>query len=95
MVKPYEDVCDFYLFDHGSVGIYGGTGKKFDWHLIEKAAIGKKFFLSGGIRPDDAESLMNFEHPFFYAIDINSQFETEPGLKDMQSVKEFVNRLQA
>jgi phosphoribosylanthranilate isomerase len=94
MVKPYEDVCDFYLFDHGSVGIYGGTGKKFDWHLIEKATIGKKFFLSGGIRPDDAESLKNFEHPFFHAVDINSQFETEPGLKDLEMVKEFVNILQ-
>ena len=95
MVKPYEESCDFYLFDHGSVGIYGGTGQKFNWSLLEDATIGKNFFLSGGIRPDDAESLKKFEHPFFHAVDINSQFETEPGLKDIGLVKEFVNKLRS
>ncbi len=94
MVKPYEESCDFYLFDQGSAGIYGGTGKKFNWSLLENATIGKSFFLSGGIRPDDAESLKKFEHPFFHAVDINSQFEKEPGVKNMELVKEFVNILQ-
>ncbi len=89
MVKPYEDVCDFYLFDHGSKSMYGGTGVKFDWSLFKNAAIGKPFFLSGGIGPGDADAVKKFEHPFFYAVDINSQFETEPGLKNMESVKEF------
>ncbi|MDQ6890852.1 MAG: phosphoribosylanthranilate isomerase, partial [Bacteroidota bacterium] len=47
LIMPYEEACDFYLFDQGSVGIYGGTGKKFNWSLIQKATIGKDFFLSG------------------------------------------------
>ncbi|MEP6584332.1 MAG: phosphoribosylanthranilate isomerase [Ginsengibacter sp.] len=89
MVKPYEESCDFYLFDHGSMGIYGGTGKKFNWSLLENATVGKSFFLSGGIRLGDAESIKNFKHPFFYAVDINSQFEAEPGVKDINLVKEF------
>lgn len=89
MVKPYEEACDFYLFDQGSAGIYGGTGKKFNWSLLENATIGKDFFLSGGIKPDDIEPLKNFRHPFFHAVDINSQFETEPGVKNLTLVKEF------
>lgn len=89
MVKPYEEVCDFYLFDKGSAGIYGGTGKKFDWHLLEKATIGKNFFLSGGIGPEDAEAVKKFEHPYFYGVDINSKFEIEPGIKNIKLVEEF------
>ncbi|MEO6219969.1 MAG: phosphoribosylanthranilate isomerase [Ginsengibacter sp.] len=94
MVKPYEDVCDFYLFDQGSTGIYGGTGKKFNWALLENATIGKNFFLSGGIGPEDAEALNNFKHDFFHAIDINSQFEIEPGVKNMETLKDFIKNLQ-
>ncbi len=93
LIMPYEEACDFYLFDQGSVGIYGGTGKKFNWSLIQKATIGKDFFLSGGIGPGDAEALKKFEHPFFYGIDINSLFETEPGIKDMQLIKEFLKEI--
>lgn len=94
MLKPYEDVCDFYLFDHGSAGIYGGSGTKFNWQLIKEATINKSFFLSGGIGFEDANEIKDFSHPFFYGIDINSKFETEPGIKDMELVKEFVKKLQ-
>ncbi|MEO6637768.1 MAG: phosphoribosylanthranilate isomerase [Ginsengibacter sp.] len=93
IVKPYEEACDFYLFDKGSAGIYGGTGKKFDWHLIENAIIGKDFFLSGGIGPEDVDALKNFNHPYFYGVDINSKFETEPGIKNMELVKDFVREI--
>ncbi|MEO6290472.1 MAG: phosphoribosylanthranilate isomerase [Ginsengibacter sp.] len=93
MIKPYEEACDFYLFDQGAIGIYGGTGVKFDWTLIENSNIGKDFFLSGGIGPDDAPALKNFKHPFFYGLDINSKFETEPGIKNMKLVKEFVDTI--
>ncbi len=93
MVKPYEEVCDFYLFDKGSAGIYGGTGKKFNWHLLEKATIGKNFFLSGGIGSDDVEDVKKFSHPYFYGVDINSRFETEPGIKDMEMINQFVKEL--
>ena len=93
MVKPYEDACDFYLFDHGSSGIYGGSGTKFNWRLIQEATINKNFFLSGGISYEDADEIRSFSHPFFYGIDINSKFETEPGIKNMKLVKKFKNEL--
>lgn len=93
LVSEYDEVCDYYLFDKGSAGLYGGTGKKFDWNLLEKATIGKPFFLSGGIDKNDAEALKKFKHPFFHGVDVNSRFETEPGIKDMQLVKEFIGEL--
>lgn len=93
LVKEYDEVCDYYLFDRESAGLYGGTGQKFDWDLLEKSKIGKPFFLSGGIERNDIQAIKKFTHPFFYGIDINSRFETSPGVKDMEMIKEFVKEL--
>lgn len=84
MIAPYDAVCDYYLFDTKDAdGKTGGTGKKFDWKKLAKAKIEKPFFLSGGIGLEDIDAIKKFRHPDFYGIDINSQFEKEPGVKDM------------
>lgn len=92
LIAPYENVCDYFLFDTDTAA-YGGSGKQFDWRLLEKAKIGKPFFLSGGIGPGDMGILKSFRHLFLHAIDINSHFETAHGVKDMDSVKTFANAL--
>jgi phosphoribosylanthranilate isomerase len=93
MVKPYEDHCDYYLFDTGRPGAYGGTGEKFDWEILKHNKINKPFFLSGGIGVKDIERIKAFEHPFFYATDVNSKVEVEDGIKDINAVTELVNEL--
>lgn len=96
LIRPYLDSCDMFLFDTMGAG-YGGTGKKFNWNVLSGATIGKPFFLSGGIEQGDEEELLHFaETPVardLFAIDINSKFETSPGIKDMEKVRQFVNRL--
>jgi len=89
MVKVYDNVCDYYLFDKSSDYSIGGTGKQFDWDILKKAKIEKPFFLSGGIGPDDAAKIKSFRHPDFFGVDINSRFEKEPGVKDMGLVLGF------
>jgi len=93
MVKPYEDVCDYYLFDTNRKGAYGGTGEKFDWKILNNNVINKPFFLSGGIGLADVEKVKAFHHPFLYAVDINSMIEIAPGVKDMDQVKMFEEEL--
>jgi phosphoribosylanthranilate isomerase len=93
MVKEYDEVCDYYLFDKASDYSIGGTGKQFDWGILKKAKIEKPFFLSGGIGPDDAAKIKAFRHPDFFGIDINSRFEKEPGVKDMGLVLGFKQAL--
>ena len=95
MIKPYEDFCDYYLFDTNRKGAYGGTGEKFDWEILQKNKINKPFFLSGGIGLADVEKVKAFHHPFLYAVDINSMVEVEPGIKDMEQVKHFLEQLKA
>lgn len=93
MVKPYEEVCDYYLFDTNRKGTYGGTGEKFDWKILQDNQINKPFFLSGGIGLPDIGKIKAFSHPFLYAADVNSMIETEPGIKDIEQVKKFVQEL--
>ena len=98
MIKPYMDVCDMFMFDTMGAG-YGGTGKKFDWSVLRNSTIGKPFFLSGGIEPGDEQELMTFaQEPVakaLFAIDINSKFEVSPGVKDMEKVKGFIDKLKS
>lgn len=89
MVKPYEEVCDHYLFDSSVVGKYGGTGKKFDWSILVENKINKPFFLSGGLSPDDVDTILAFQHPFFFGVDLNSKFETSEGVKNMDAIRTF------
>lgn len=90
LVNDYDDVCDYYLFDTaGLKESFGGTGQQFDWNMLSKAKIEKPFFLSGGIGVDDIEKLLLFEHLDFFAVDLNSKFEKEPGVKDMAKLLQF------
>ena len=89
MVADYDEVCDYYLFDTASSEVEGGTGKQFDWKVLSKAKIEKPFFLSGGIGVDDVAKVKAFKHPDYYAVDINSRVEKEPGVKDMALVLQF------
>lgn len=95
-VKDYQEIADMFLFDTDGMG-YGGTGKKFNWSMLKGLNIGKPFFLSGGIGPDDIEELAAFaKDPVaknLFSIDVNSKFETIPGLKDMQAVEKFVKEI--
>jgi phosphoribosylanthranilate isomerase len=95
-IKDYDDVVDMFLFDTEGAG-YGGTGKKFNWDVLKGLNIRKPFFLSGGIQPEDVAQLKAFaKEPVakdLFAVDINSKFETAPGKKDMEKIKEFVFNL--
>jgi phosphoribosylanthranilate isomerase len=53
------------------------------------------FFLSGGIGPEQLTELLAFKHPALFAVDVNSKFETHPGVKDMEKVKPFTEQIQS
>jgi phosphoribosylanthranilate isomerase len=95
-IKDYMDVCDTFLFDtEGSA--FGGTGKKFDWDMLKQVPVGKPYFLSGGIGPADAAAVEGFmaapAAKALFSLDINSKFETAPGIKNMMLVKQFMTDL--
>ncbi len=90
-INDYPD-ADFLLLDTKTPQ-HGGSGQKFDWSLLENITFPKPFFLSGGINEDDAEAIKQLRINNLYGIDINSKFEIEPALKDVEKVERFVNTL--
>ncbi|SDE86880.1 phosphoribosylanthranilate isomerase [Pricia antarctica] len=92
LLEPYEELCDYYLFD--TQGKFpGGNGYIFDWSVLKNYASTKPYFLSGGIGLEDAEAIKEFrkrpESNYCYALDVNSRFEIEAGLKNIERLKEF------
>lgn len=88
----YEDVCDYLLFEPPS-DTYGGSGKRFDWSLLDNYRGSLPFILSGGIGPDAAEALAALHHPRWAGVDLNSRFETAPAVKDAELLKEFIHKI--
>jgi len=95
-LRPYEEVCDYYLFDTKGE-LPGGNGYAFDWKVLKAYPSTKPYFLSGGIGLESLAAIQEFmerpEAKYCYAIDVNSKFETKPGLKHIEKLKEFKNRL--
>jgi phosphoribosylanthranilate isomerase len=80
------------LFDTKSPA-YGGTGKKFNWNKLTEYSGDMQAFLSGGIGPDDAEEIKNLRNRCLFSLDINSRFEHEPGMKNIQLLEKFINEI--
>ncbi len=90
--EQYEGHVDLFLFDTKCKG-YGGSGQKYDWSVLEAYTGQTPFLLSGGIGPDDADRLRDFHHPQCIGIDLNSKFETAPGMKDINLLQNFLHQL--
>ena len=87
--KEYVGAADLFLFDTKCKTV-GGSGEQFDWQVLQAYDGDVPFLLSGGIGPDDAERVKNFHHPKCIGIDLNSKFEIEPALKDVEKLKQFL-----
>ncbi|WP_233549299.1 phosphoribosylanthranilate isomerase [Flavobacterium sp. 123] len=94
VLEAFETVCDYFLFDTKGK-LPGGNGTTFDWKVLENYPSTKPFFLSGGIGIEEIKSIQEISKTNLpiYAIDINSKFEIESGLKNEEKLKRFINNL--
>ena len=90
-LEAYKECCSYFLFDTKTTE-YGGSGKSFDKKILEKYDNSIPFFLSGGLGLEEVEKLVS-EKSKIYAIDVNSKFEIEPGLKDIKKLKQLADEL--
>lgn len=96
LLKPYEAYVNYFLFDTKGKQ-KGGNGYAFDWSILKKYNSKIPIILSGGIGIEELqkiEEILKTELPI-YALDLNSKFETEPGIKDIEELKKFINRIKA
>ena len=96
ILKYYEDVCDYFLFDTKGK-LPGGNGYTFNWDILKAYPSKKPFFLSGGIGLDQIEHIKAFKRSevskYCYAIDVNSKFESESGLKKINELEQIKKEL--
>ena len=91
-VSAYDGLCDYYLFDTKTPQ-FGGSGNQFDWNILHRYNGSTPFLLSGGINPYSAKAIKEYHHPRLAGIDLNSRFETAPGLKDVERIEIFLKEL--
>ena len=91
-LEPYLPVVDFFLFDTKTAG-HGGSGKTFNWDILNKYPYQKPYFLSGGIGVENLDEVLAISDERLHALDLNSRFELEPGLKDISKLNLTFNKL--
>jgi phosphoribosylanthranilate isomerase len=91
-LEEYREKVSYFLFDTPGQG-YGGTGRKFDWNLLQKIPSTTPFLLGGGIGPGDDRAVLDIDHDGLIGVDLNSRFELLPGLKDVEMLKEFMIKI--
>ncbi|WP_113639452.1 phosphoribosylanthranilate isomerase [Nubsella zeaxanthinifaciens] len=91
-LESYQPHVAYFLFDTQTAA-HGGSGKVFDWRLLQNYHLKKPYFLSGGIDLAHTNEIKQINDERLYAVDVNSKFELEPGLKDVDRLKTFFKEL--
>ncbi|WP_033369795.1 phosphoribosylanthranilate isomerase [Hymenobacter norwichensis] len=92
VLQPYVDHVDYFLFDTKGMQP-GGNGTTFDWNLLATYSLPVPYFLAGGLGLEEAEALRNLRLPGLFALDLNSRFETAPGVKDAELLSQMFTSL--
>jgi phosphoribosylanthranilate isomerase len=86
--RARASAADLVLLDAAVPGRQGGTGRRFDWSLLEEAPLGRPFVLAGGLRPGNVGEAVARLRPTI--VDVSSGVESAPGRKDPELVRAFV-----
>jgi phosphoribosylanthranilate isomerase len=87
-LEPYKKVADYFLFDTKTPE-YGGSGNRFNWEILREYDNEIPLFLSGGVDESILNELNTLSTVNIHALDVNSRFELETGLKDVTRIKKF------
>jgi len=86
---PYSEFADYFVFDN-MTRIHGGSGRKFDWEILNYYSGSTPFLLSGGIGPEDFPDI---KHTAFAGLDLNSRFEISPGFKNISLLSNYLKKV--
>jgi phosphoribosylanthranilate isomerase len=92
VLEAYRAVVDYFLFDTQTAD-HGGSGKTFDWTLLQNYQLQVPYFLSGGIGLEELQMIKAIADPRLHAVDVNSRFETAPAMKNIELLTTFKNQL--
>lgn len=90
----FQHCCDALLFDYKTPK-GGGSGQCFDWRLLQAYQGRIPYILSGGIDSSSLETIAELaaSDNRLLAVDINSRFELQAGVKDLEKTISFIHQL--
>lgn len=83
--------CPVLLDAKAPQGVYGGTGRSFDWSLLDGFEHDQPLILAGGLNSSNIEAALS--HRQWFAVDVSSGVEISPGIKDDKKLSDFVARV--
>ena len=89
---PFNSVCDYFLFDT-KTDAFGGSGRTFDWNILEKYSLSKPFFLSGGLSITSFSKIKKSTYPMLTGLDFNSKLEDKNYKKIIEEVHELIDKI--
>lgn len=92
VLATYAGVVDHFLFDTKTAG-YGGSGRTFNWRILDQYQLEIPYFLSGGLNPENINEILNVADDRLFAADLNSGFEIAPAIKNITDLKKAFNLL--
>ncbi len=93
-LNSYKPHVQYFLFDTKGKE-RGGNGETFDWSQLRRYDQEVPFFLSGGISLDNVALLKEMSFFNIHALDVNSRFELEPGIKDLDLLQKLKGKMYA
>ena len=91
--KEYENTVDYLLFDTANTNVFGGSGKTFDWKILQNLKIKCDWFLSGGLNYQNIEQAIQDTKAKF--IDVSSGIESAKGIKSEILIKKFLQKIKS
>ena len=89
-LENYQNYCEYFLFDT-KTPTYGGSGRTFNWQILNKYHLETPFFLSGGIGLENVKEALKFYHPKYFGLDCNSALENENYSKNKEKVMQLID----
>ena len=89
--ESYKNTADWILFDYKDELLAGGTGKSFDWSLLDKNSLNFNWILSGGLDYNNIDLALKSTKAT--AVDVSSGVEVKKGIKSTELIKEFCNKI--
>lgn len=90
--QEFESVVDYFLFDLSATET-DGSSKHADWNLLKDYKGQVPFLLGGALGADDVADILSFRHPRLVGVNLNTNFESEPAVKDVALLQTTINQL--
>lgn len=83
--------ADGILLDAWHADQYGGTGRTFDWSVLNGLVGDRHLILAGGLNPANVAQAVTLVRP--WGVDVSSGVETAPGIKSQALIKQFIDEV--